>query len=208
LIHKKGWPCFAHGNRLTKFNERRKLYCEALTENNKVCKMPISEFFYSSKYSFDRVPTQKYFQNYNLEFMNTLFEVLKNLKTLETLKLHSTFWDDIQMVLKTLDTSSILRNLEDNNNMSNDKISEELKCLLAFKNIGNGFLQNLQLIFEYYEKNFFRLTFQQYLRIQIKQLTELLGKLVTHQKYQTRVETLLDEVQTQCNEIIYKLKSE
>lgn len=153
------------------------------------------------------MPVQKYFQNYNLEFMNTLFEVLKNLKTLDTLKLHSSFWSDIQMVLKTLDINSILRNLEDNN-MQNDKISEELKCLLSFKNIGNIFLQNLQLIFEYYEKNFFHLTFQQYLRIQIKQLTELLGKLVAHQKYQLRVESLLNELDNHCNETIYKLKSE
>jgi hypothetical protein len=206
-LHFKGWPCYGHGNNLTKFNERRKLYCEALINDNKVCKMPISDFFYSSKYTFKRVPVQKYFQNYNLEFMNTLFEVLKNLKTLDTLKLHSTFWNDIQMVLKTLDVNSILRNLEDNN-MNNDKISEELKCLLSFKNIGNIFLQNLQLIFEYYEKNFLHLTFQQYLRIQIKQLTELLGKLVTHQKYQLRVESLLNELDNHCNEIIYKLKSE
>ena len=140
--------------------------------------------------------------------MTVLFEVLKNLKSLDILKLHSTFWNDIQMVLKTLDINSILQNLENNSNLSDDKISEELKCLLSFKNVGIGFLQNLQVIFEFFEKNFFHLTFQQYLRIQVKQLTELLGKLVTHKKYQARVEILIDEMESQCNEIIYKLKSE
>lgn len=208
LVHEKGWPCYAHGNRLDKFNERRKLYCEVLTDEGKVCKAPISEYFYASKYTFRRVPTQKYFQNYNLEFMNNLFEVLKNLKSLETLKLHSNIWEDIGIILKSLDFGSILWNLEDHGEARKDQIAKELKCLESFKNTSSGFLQNLQQIFEFHEKNYFRLTFQQYLRIQIKRLTELLGKLVAHQKYQLRVEGLLEDMETQCNEIIYKLKSE
>lgn len=190
-----------------KFNDIENIFCEGLTNENKICKKPISKYFYFEKYAFIRIQIQEYFENKDFKFMEILFEVFKNMKNIGSLELKYAFNSDLLMLISKFDTTAILKMLE--NCQREEKKNKDVHIYFSsFKYISKQFLENLQIIFDKHENQYQHHSFDQFLRIQIKRLTTLLTKLSYHKQYHDKIEGILDSLETESNEIIFNIKSE